>query len=248
MSDNTSLLDLIAVGQASKEATANAIFNAASPATLGAQRANTTGGLTWGYYGGLVIFGGARVAIANGTVALTGSATNYVELNPVTGAITKNTTAFTPGLMPLYKVVTDPTDITSYQDYRGGGQNPMGGRRKTLTESTATGFAEVACGIGERVAGELLINIEADDGNDFQVRTMRALFAASNMGGTPVFTLSTPEEIAAITAGTLACTLDIVAAAGKITLRANAVSSLTQTTLRAQWRILSAQALAVTPL
>jgi len=119
--DSMSILNLLAVGQASKEVTANALFNAASPAMMYANNPNTTVSLTWGYYGGFVWnTGNARLPEppANGTVALTASLTNYVELDLVTGAVSANTTAFTAGRLPLYSVLCGASSITSYLDFR----------------------------------------------------------------------------------------------------------------------------------
>ena len=91
-------------------------------ASLFGRRATATTGLTWGYYGG--VFSAtptARVVVSNGTVSLTASATNYIEADNTTGAVTKNTTAFTAsGKRPLYKVVAGAATVTSYEDWRVG--------------------------------------------------------------------------------------------------------------------------------
>ena len=105
MSNSTSNLDLISAGQAQKEVTANAMFDAASPAMVLGRRASTTAALTWGYYGGTIAVSGASVQIASGTLALTASATNYIEAT-IAGAVSVNTTGFTAGRKPLYTVVT----------------------------------------------------------------------------------------------------------------------------------------------
>lgn len=116
MSDSTTLLDLLSVN-AQQEAGANALFNAASPATLFGRRESTTSGLVWGYYGGKALTGGVVTSIANGTVALSASTTNYVESNNA-GTVSKNTTGFTAGSTPLYTIVTGASTITSYTDHR----------------------------------------------------------------------------------------------------------------------------------
>ena len=117
MSGSTSNLDLIATAQAQKEVTANALFDAASPATLFGRRASTSSALTWGYYGGTLLVSGTPTTIANGTVALSASATNYVEVD-ASGTVSRNTTAFTVGSTPLYTVVTGASTVTSYTDKR----------------------------------------------------------------------------------------------------------------------------------
>jgi hypothetical protein len=148
MSDSATNLDTIATGQSQKEVTANAADDAESPASFGGRRASTTTGTTWGYYGGKYVAGGASPAItmlANGTVALTVSNTNYVEFDPVAGTVSANTTAFTAGRVPLYTVVVGSSTITSYTDQRCWGApfnprvtvNVAGSSNVTLTRAQA---------------------------------------------------------------------------------------------------------------
>ena len=117
MANSTTNLDLIATAQASKEVTANDLFDAGSPATLYGRRATSTSGLTWGFYGGDILVDGVLTEIANGTVALTASATNFVEATRA-GSLSANTTGFTAGRIPLYEVVTGTATVTSYTDRR----------------------------------------------------------------------------------------------------------------------------------
>jgi hypothetical protein len=128
MADSTTNLDTIATGQSQKEATANELIDAASPSTFGGNHSTATSGLTWGYYGGKYFDGsGAIQNLLNGTVTLTASATNYVEFNNATGLVTVNTSAFTSGRMPLYKIVTGPSSISSYTDERCYAPSSAGG-------------------------------------------------------------------------------------------------------------------------
>ena len=113
MSNSSTLIDSIASNQSAKEVLANALFDAASPAMLWGRHASACVGLTWGYYGGWYVG-----QISNGTVSLTASTTNYLMADPVTGAVTVNTTGFTAGLIPLYAVVTGTSTVTSYTDER----------------------------------------------------------------------------------------------------------------------------------
>ena len=119
MANSTTNLDTIVQGSGSQDIQANALYDAASPATLYARRASTTSGTTWGYYGGKVRLAGVVTSISNGTLILTPSATNYVQAHPDTGAVSSNTTAFTAGYLPLYTVVVGASSITSYTDHRG---------------------------------------------------------------------------------------------------------------------------------
>lgn len=116
MSDSTTQLDQLATSQADKEIRINEMFDAMSLAALGGRRASTTSGLTWGYYGGDVLVNGVPTSIANGTVTLTASATNYVMLTQA-GAVVVGTTR-DPRYAPLYTVVTAAASVSSYTDER----------------------------------------------------------------------------------------------------------------------------------
>lgn len=78
----------------------------------------TTTGLTWGYFGGRVRNDNVVTTVAPGTVALTASATNYVQISPSNGAISVNTTGFTSGQVPLAELVTSASGILTYTDQR----------------------------------------------------------------------------------------------------------------------------------
>jgi hypothetical protein len=117
MSHSTSLLDLVAQSQASKEVTVNAALDAASPAMIFGRRASASSGLTWGYYGGTMLVDGALTAIANGTLTLAASQTIYVQATRA-GVVSSNTTGYSAGQIPLYTVVTGASSVTSYTDHR----------------------------------------------------------------------------------------------------------------------------------
>jgi hypothetical protein len=143
MASSTTNLDTLSSSQAQKEVTANALFDAGSPATLFGRRASTTSGLTWGYYGGILTVDGVLTSISNGTVALSASTTNYVESNRA-GTVSKNTTGFTAGRIPLYTIVTGASSVTSYTDHRlavppstGRLVKAMDDANKTLTAAEA---------------------------------------------------------------------------------------------------------------
>jgi hypothetical protein len=116
MADSTTNITSISSSQADKEGTANENFNAASPAMLFGRMASSTG-LTWAYYGGKILVDGVITSIANGSLALTGSQTNYVEATRL-GVVSSNTSGFTPGRIPLYQVVTGASTVSSYTDKR----------------------------------------------------------------------------------------------------------------------------------
>ncbi|WP_291988523.1 hypothetical protein [Candidatus Accumulibacter sp. ACC007] len=119
MASSTTNLDLIAQSQSSKEVTANALFDAGSPATLFGRRASLCSGLNWFYYGGVMMVDGVLTAISNNAAALTltASTTNYIEATR-TGVVSKNTVGFSGGSIPLYTAVTGTATVTSYTDQR----------------------------------------------------------------------------------------------------------------------------------
>jgi len=119
MASSSSNLVLLVQSQSGKEATANALWNSMSQAALFSRYSSS--GLIWYYYGGTMIVDGVVTQIANNFstgVTLSASATNYIEADR-SGTVTKNTTGFTPGRIPLYTAVTNATTITSYTDCRG---------------------------------------------------------------------------------------------------------------------------------
>lgn len=87
MSDYTALLDTISQSQSQKEVTANSALLAAWPAMMFGRRDSTSTGLTWGYYGGRM----NGTSVANGTLSLTASNTNYVVVNRTTLAVSVST-------------------------------------------------------------------------------------------------------------------------------------------------------------
>ena len=149
MASSSSNLVLLVQSQSGKEATANALWNAMSQAALFSRYSSS--GLIWFYYGGTMIVDGVITQIANNAttgVTLSASATNYIEADR-SGTVTKNTTGFTPGRIPLYTAVTNATTITSYTDCRGQWQ-PLHIPSKTSVAVTAADVtltqAQAACG------------------------------------------------------------------------------------------------------
>lgn len=134
MASSVSHIDLIVQAQASKEVTANDALNAASPAALFARRGSLCSGLNWFYYGGEMVIDGVLTVIANNAaaLALTASATNYIEATRA-GVVSRNTTAFSPGSIPLYIAVTGAASVTSYTDVRAWVQPPH------ITSKTSVG-------------------------------------------------------------------------------------------------------------
>lgn len=123
MADSTTHLDTIVQGSGSQDVQANALYDAASPAMLFGRRAASTTGLTWGYYGGNVTKSdGTQSTVANGSVSLTASTTNYITALKESGVVYCNTTTTawndTANYWRLYSVVTGTSTIASYTDER----------------------------------------------------------------------------------------------------------------------------------
>lgn len=124
MSDSATPFGTITNGQGNQTAKANGLFDALVPVAIyGLEYANTTG-LTLGYHGGKITVNGVVTPIADGTVNLTASTTNYVEANPATGAVTRSTSSYTPGYWRIGRAVTGTASITTWYDdrYLGFGQ------------------------------------------------------------------------------------------------------------------------------
>jgi hypothetical protein len=124
MSDSSTHLDTIAESDVSKATKVNSLMDAASPNMLFGRRASTTSVLTWGYYGGKYRKAdGTVLTVANGTVALTDAATNYIL--ETDGVVSKVTAApagwpgpLAAGANALYAVVCSGGAAASYTDYR----------------------------------------------------------------------------------------------------------------------------------
>jgi hypothetical protein len=105
---------------ASPETIINENFDALAAMSVFGRRHPVTTGLTWGFYGGQ--WGG--LSVADGTVALTNGATNYVVASRSTGAVTASTGTThwnDPGAFArLYQAVTAGGVVTSVTDCRGG--------------------------------------------------------------------------------------------------------------------------------
>src|SRR5574343_615091 len=116
MADSSTPFGTIATAQGNQEAKANGLFNAVSPPALFALNYATTSGTTLGYHGGKLAAGGSLLTIADGTLVLTVSATNYVEAHPDTGAVSKNTTSYTPGYIRIGRAICGASSITTWYE------------------------------------------------------------------------------------------------------------------------------------
>jgi len=118
MADSTTPFGSIAIGQGDQASKANGLLDALSPVSIYGKNYATTSALSLGYHGGKISVNGVVTTIADGTIALTASTTNYVEVNPTTGAVSKNTASYTPGYWRIGRAVTGTASITTWHDDR----------------------------------------------------------------------------------------------------------------------------------
>ncbi len=120
---------------------AGAVLVAATVANIFNQATATTTGLTYGFYGGMVRSDSTSTLVADGTVALAASTTNYVEVSGA-GTVTANASGFTAGRFPMATVLTGASTITTVTDKRGFAYvQPAGGSGDMILASVQTNTA-----------------------------------------------------------------------------------------------------------
>lgn len=153
-------------------------FIATSAAAMYGRRAAGTSGLTWGYYGGR----GFGNTIADGTVSLTGSTTNYVVANKSTGAVSSATTTTNwndaTNYYRLYLIVTGASSITTATDYREFGGGSTG---STFTGGTLTSALNEAPSV--TIASGSTVNIGAAAANTINVTGTTTITAFDTIAG-----------------------------------------------------------------
>jgi hypothetical protein len=122
--NSTIALDLISESQAGKATTANALFDAMSPAALFGIK--SVSGLVVNFYGGNINVSGTPTAVATQQITLSNNATNYIYSTSA-GVVTKTTSIPSgwPGplaasAVALYSLVTVSSVITSGVNYLVG--------------------------------------------------------------------------------------------------------------------------------
>lgn len=106
-----------------------------------------------------------------------------------------------------------------------------------LTESTPTTLATITLGTNNWIGATFECTVFATDGATNQVLHSSVRVGAEDTAGTVTATCNQTDGTAAIRSGggTLTCTYTATASTTNVVLQANAVSSLTQTQLRARW-------------
>jgi hypothetical protein len=118
MSDSSTPFGTISTSQGNQTTKANTLLDAVAPVAIYGKKSATTSGLTLGFHGGKLSINGVITDISDGTVNLTASSTNYVVASPITGTVSKNTTAYTPGYWRIGRAVTGTSSITTWYDDR----------------------------------------------------------------------------------------------------------------------------------
>src|SRR5438132_438561 len=115
----------------------------------------------------------------------------------------------------------------------------QGSRTKTLTESSATNFVSIGVANSTAIAGKVVYTIRASDATDTQGLSGELFFScvATAAGAVTCAALSDQHTLNPVSTGTLTNAMTNTTATNLVTLLANAVSSLTQTTLRIDYRV-----------
>ena len=212
MSDSTTHLDTIIQGSGAQDAQANALYDAASLATLYGRRAATSSGTNFGYYGGNVTKAdGTQTTIANGSLSLTPSSTNYIVAQKSDGAVSASiaTTNWsdTANYWRLYSVVVGSATVTSYTDERelgrmtGVGTGLVAPVTKTGNFTLGANENEVICN-GSASITATLPAASSWVGRRVRIKTIAAytvVSASSNVA--PITSATAGTAILAATAG-----------------------------------------------
>lgn len=134
---------LVQVSQQEAHAvTVNNNFTSANIAATFGIKPSLCVGLTFAYYGGVIDVDGVRTTIADGTLTLTGSATNYIQRTRA-GVVSSNTSGFTAGQYPMYTGVATASVVTyteqrlQAEQFTGRLVKAMGNVNQTLTAAEA---------------------------------------------------------------------------------------------------------------
>lgn len=177
------------------------------------KRHPATAGLTWGYYGGR--WGGASVA--DGTLSLTASQTNYIVVERATGTISFATTNTnwnnTTDYARVYLITTNASAVTAVQDHRAG---PGGVHGQSDSSGGATALADLT---DVDISGSPAI----DDGDvlTYEASSGTWVAAAPTGGGSNAFSTIAVSGQSDVVADSSSDTLTLVAGSG-ITITTNA--------------------------
>lgn len=130
------------------EVPVNENFETLEALSLFGKRQPVTTGLTWGFYGGL--WGGTTVA--DGTVTLTNSATNYVVALRTTGVVSVSQTTTNWNSIAyarLYKLTTSGGVVTVEEDHRAGPRGVWGVSAMCIAIAASDETTAITVGTGK---------------------------------------------------------------------------------------------------
>ena len=134
----------------------------------------------------------------------------------------------------------DETTGTHWYNTAAGLSPEWGYVSKALTAAAATAFVEIGVASGSRCSGQIWYEVNADDATDFQVITGMIDFCAVNKAGAETVSIGVHTQSHASSSGTLTVTFDTdTTPTNGFDIRANAASSLSETTLDIRWRVVT---------
>jgi hypothetical protein len=186
------------------------------------------------------VFGKAKRTSTTNGAGVVGRITTNTGV-PITG-ITEdiNTSAaglFDNGDTALPELIGQNNATTNWRI--GSTGDVTGGSVKTLTESSATAYVALNVPNSDGCAGKIVYTVFAKDATNTQIVSGELFFSAvaNSTGTVTAATLSDQHNLNPVSSGTLTNTMTQTTAANTLTLNANAVSSLTQTTLEIRYRV-----------
>lgn len=210
----------------------NTFTNASNTAVIGSSWTDL-GGSPWinNLYFNSVVHTSAQAITLNGCG---GSGTNNAgaAMTLVTGLATGT------GASGRWSLKTGAKGSSGTTAQTAGDRIVVEGKYVDLTESTNSQFVQINIPTSTTSAIEIMYSVEANDGTDYQVIIGNYLVWVVNKAGTLTFVEDDVPGTAAVSAGTF--TASVTAAdggSGNLQIRCNAVSSLTQTTLRTSFQI-----------
>jgi hypothetical protein len=134
----------VAESQTLAYVTANENFDTLSHQAVYGKNQENTSGLVWGYYGGR--WGG--FSVADGTLTLSASSTNYVVAAVATGVVSVSTSNTNwnnnTDYVRVYKLTTGTSTVTAVEDHRAGPGGAHGGAGSSVAPGSVDLATDVA--------------------------------------------------------------------------------------------------------
>lgn len=202
----------------------NQINDANSQGLIGGRDASTTSLLTWGTLGGRI--GGINVA--NGTVTLTASNTNYVVMKKSDGVVSVATSTTnwndSANYWRLYQVTVGTTAPTSYLDERTSERGIFG-----IGAVPVAGFTNPMTTAGDLIVGDVSgVAARLAKGTAYQVLRMNSSAAAQEWAtALTAIPIAASDETTAVSTGTAKVTFRMPFAMKVTAVRASLTTAQT---------------------